>query len=447
MTDSHRSLSLPFLPKGRLILIAALLALSSSIVQAYTSIVYDAIVSDKSYTDDGMSNSALILNSNYYYEGTNIKVSSGYNGGNALYANSSNYVTIDGGSLNKNGTNGNGIYFYYVQGRSKTSSITNYTVIHENGGSGITMVGTELHLGDVAINITLGAGTNAYGLSAKAGSTISNPDGKPVTINTDGNGAALHSTGSSSINLSNTAITSANNNSGTYGAIYAEGDNTSVSLTNSSIEHHGSAPLISGHNTEAGAVSHVTLNNVDLSKSTNQDIRLNADSTGTTNVSITAGTGITGQVSTNGSDGNINLSLANTSWTVTQDSSLTDLWLDSQSSLTFQANGVNDFMDITAASVMLQAGALLKIDVTDIEPLIDQQFQLFKGDLDTYELNNAAMVSADGRLLIEYEEGSNGKGWFVIKGYQVIEEVPEPSTAGLAALPLTLLLFRRRRSR
>lgn len=100
-------------------------------------------------------------------------------------------------------------------------------------------------------------------------------------------------------------------------------------------------------------------------------------------------------------------------------------------------------MDITAASVMLGAGSVLQIDVVDIEPLIEREFQLFKGELSTCELNGAVMVSADGRSVIDDEEGASGKDRFVIKGIR--GQIPEPSTLSLGLAALAGLVMRRRR--
>ena len=214
------------------------------------------------------------------------------------------------------------------------------------------------------------------------------------------------------------------------------GDSSTISLTNSSISSVNNNTLISG----AGNLE-VSLNNVDLSKSKNQRISASSDLT----VNIQNGTSFDGYTSQE-NDGSININLTKSSWNITKNSTFFSLSLNENSFLTFNCGNGDKFYYISAGSVFMDKSSQIRLDLdeTKILSMISSgdEFQLFSGDLTNYDLSDIDMFNSDGSYKLTYEEGESGKGWFKLIGYDV---VPEPSTSTMSLLGIVCILLKRRR--
>jgi PEP-CTERM putative exosortase interaction domain len=270
-------------------------------------------------------------------------------------------------------------------------------------------------------------------IHASRNATISNKGNGIIRISTTGdNRASISASGDSKVTLYNTHIE--NKKSSTSGVLV--GDSSTISLTNSSISSVNNNTLISG----AGNLE-VSLNNVDLSKSKNQRISASSDLT----VNIQNGTSFDGYTSQE-NDGSININLTKSSWNITKNSTLFSLSLNENSFLTFNCGNGDKFYYISAGSVFMDKSSQIRLDLdeTKILSMISSgdEFQLFSGDLTNYDLSDIDMFNSDGSYKLTYEEGESGKGWFKLIGYDV---VPEPSTSTMSLLGIMCIILRRRR--
>lgn len=270
-------------------------------------------------------------------------------------------------------------------------------------------------------------------IHASRNATISNKGNGIIRISTTGdNRASISASGDSKVTLYNTHIE--NKKSSTSGVLV--GDGSTISLTNSSISSVNNNTLISG----AGNLE-VSLNNVDLSKSKNQRISASSDLT----VNIQNGTSFDGYTSQE-NDGSININLTKSSWNITKNSTLFSLSLNENSFLTFNCGNGDKFYYISAGSVFMDKSSQIRLDLdeTKILSMISSgdEFQLFSGDLTNYDLSDIDMFNSDGSYKLTYEEGESGKGWFKLIGYDV---VPEPSTSTMSLLGIMCIILRRRR--
>ena len=270
-------------------------------------------------------------------------------------------------------------------------------------------------------------------IHASRNATISNKGNGIIRISTTGdNRASISASGDSKVTLYNTHIE--NKKSSTSGVLV--GDSSTISLTNSSISSVNNNTLISG----AGNLE-VSLNNVDLSKSKNQRISASSDLT----VNIQNGTSFDGYTSQE-NDGSININLTKSSWNITKNSNLFSLSLNENSFLTFNFGNGDKFYYISAGSVFMDKSSQIRLDLdeTKILSMISSgdEFQLFSGDLTNYNLSDIDMFNSDGSYKLTYEEGESGKGWFKLIGYDV---VPEPSTSTMSLLGIVCILLKRRR--
>ena len=202
-------------------------------------------------------------------------------------------------------------------------------------------------------------------IHASRNATISNKGNGIIRISTTGdNRASISASGDSKVTLYNTHIE--NKKSSTSGVLV--GDSSTISLTNSSISSVNNNTLISG----AGNLE-VSLNNVDLSKSKNQRISASSDLT----VNIQNGTSFDGYTSQE-NDGSININLTKSSWNITKNSTLFSLSLNENSFLTFNCGNGDKFYYISAGSVFMDKSSQIRLDLdeTKILSMISSGVQL-----------------------------------------------------------------------
>lgn len=135
----------------------------------------------------------------------------------------------------------------------------------------------------------------------------------------------------------------------------------------------------------------------------------------------------------------------NSTWTVTDDSTLKDLTLGNGSSLIFTETESGDFTNINAAMVMIEQGAILKLDTDGNNLSIGQELDLFEIANGGYFLDESGrMETVDGLWVIGYEVDENYN--FTITSLDGPDPIPEPATVSVALIGLCGLLARRRRS-
>lgn len=144
-----------------------------------------------------------------------------------------------------------------------------------------------------------------------------------------------------------------------------------------------------------------------------------------------------------GEEASVSLTLSDSSrWIVTSDSSLTELTLNSGTSLTMGISELTDFTDITASSIALAQGSVINIT-------IDTAFTVSEGD--SFRIFIADSIEDDGATV----RGGLGSGlvWDTsrLASEGVItaiagQAIPEPASAAFALFGFASLLARRRRS-
>ena len=359
---------------------------------------------------------ALLISSGSSYTGTNIVIStvcrSSSFGDAAIYSKGGKFLNLGANygwssvTVSKGGVYGGYSSAIELSDMTETSTIYNTKIYnYADGGTGIRLWNNSNLLLD-NVEIYNASDTAIY---ASRNATISNKGNGIIRISTTGdNEASIFASRDSKVTLYNTHIE--NKKSSTSGVLV--GDSSTISLTNSSISSVNNNTLISG----SGNLE-VSLSNVDLSKSKNQRISASSDLT----VNIQNGTSFDGYTSQE-NDGSININL------------------------TFNFGNGDKFYYISASSVFMDKSSQIRLDLdeTKILSMISSgdEFQLFSGDLTNYNLSDIDMFNSDGSYKLTYEEGESGKGWFKLIGYGV---VPKPSTSTMSLLGIVCILLKRRR--
>ena len=408
---------------------------------AYITIDGDIIEDDEKHHNTSSNVScALLISSGSSYTGTNIVIStvcrSNSFGDAAIYSKGGKFLNLGANygwssvTVSKGGVWGSYSSAIELSDMTETSTIYNTKIYnYADGGTGIRLWNnSNLLLDNVEIY-----NASDTAIHASRNATISNKGNGIIRISTTGdNRASISASGDSKVTLYNTHIE--NKKSSTSGVLV--GDSSTISLTNSSISSVNNNTLISG----AGNLK-VSLSNVDLSKSKNQRISASSDLT----VNIQNGTSFDGYTSQE-NDGSININLTKSSWNITKNSTLFSLSLNENSFLTFNFGNGDKFYYISASSVFMDKSSQIRLDLdeTKILSMISSgdEFQLFSGDLTNYNLSDIDMFNSDGSYKLTYEEGESGKGWFKLIGYGV---VPEPSTSTMSLLGIMCILLKRRR--
>jgi len=400
----------------------------------------DIIEDNEKHHNLSNASCALLISSGSSYTGTNIVVStvcrSNSFGDAAIYSKGGKFLNLGANygwssvTVSKGGVYGGYSSAIELSGMTETSTIYNTKIYnYADGGTGIRLWNnSNLLLDNVEIY-----NASDTAIHASRNATISNKGNGIIRISTTGdNRASISASGDSKVTLYNTHIE--NKKSSTSGVLV--GDSSTISLTNSSISSVNNNTLISG----AGNLE-VSLNNVDLSKSKNQRISASSDLT----VNIQNGTSFDGYTSQE-NDGSININLTKSSWNITKNSTLFSLSLNENSFLTFNCGNGDKFYYISAGSVFMDKSSQIRLDLdeTKILSMISSgdEYQLFSGDLTNYDLSDIDMFNSDGSYKLTYEEGESGKGWFKLIGYSV---VPEPSTSTMSLLGIMCIILRRRR--
>lgn len=252
----------------------------------------DIIEDNEKHHNLSNASCALLISSGSSYTGTNIVISTvcGSNsfGDAAIYSKGGKFLNLGANygwssvTVSKGGVWGSYSSAIELSDMTETSTIYNTKIYnYADEGTGIRLWNnSNLLLDNVEIY-----NASDTAIHASRNATISNKGNGIIRISTTGdNRASISASGDSKVTLYNTHIE--NKKSSTSGVLV--GDSSTISLTNSSISSVNNNTLISG----AGNLE-VSLNNVDLSKSKNQRISASSDLT----VNIQNGTSFDGYTS------------------------------------------------------------------------------------------------------------------------------------------------------
>lgn len=146
---------------------------------------------------------------------------------------------------------------------------------------------------------------------------------------------------------------------------------------------------------------------------------------------------------TKNSAGTINIALSDTAkWTLTQDSTMTNLNVHENSQVVFTIKKRNDFTDITLAVAMLEAGAIVTVNLDGYDPLEGDEFRLLIAD--TYTIDDDLIYNLGALNEGLYWDTSDFATTGTIR-VTARELIPEPATTSMALAALATLTIRRRR--
>lgn len=428
-------------------------------------------------TDASMGTSIVIRKASY--SGKNINITNNANSASGISLEGGPYpsfstfnLTAEKGTwstVTMNGDNATGLTFGYY---ARPIYVTNTEIYNKgNGGRGIyndvvLFKSDALQLDNVNIHLstTTADGNTGVGIYGSA----TNKGKGQVTITSDNSGTGVAISGGSAgsiVDLYNTTINVARTT--TDQGILRSYGTTTISLTNSNISSSAGNTLISG-------LGKVNLNNVKLGNAKNQKIyAFGAASTGDPlNINFSNGTKFDGYADIDSepfgdgdkpdySNSRVYISLtisSNSSWNVTQNSVMGprhpavfnvnggSVIVDGTSRISFEELSSGTFTNITAATIALDAGAILMLgaDAEAIQALIDggngkYNVTLFLTD-NTFSNEGVIMVTSDNHIL---EYTTNNLGTYTLLNV-LPASIPEPTTATLGLAAIGLFALRRR---